>query len=202
MRLTIVEFDERKKKKITSANVYSAFMTIGLLICFITIFFDLELEGFLAIILIICCFVPIFTTIYGWNEYYPVDFKIKGSISIRNNGIGINDEFYDYQQIKSLQFLINDCKGERLNTPGLFLDSGPSLSQGVNNKIEFEIKGEKKSLQVQLKSKEELLYLSDLIKELYLARIAFVEKLKNSKSYGLEHLQYKEIQAFKKKYIN
>ena len=74
------------------------------------------------------------------------------------------------------------------------------MSQGVNNKIEFDYDSQHLSIQFQLDYELHLEKLGNKLLELYTAKIPFTEKLAGSKSYGLKHLKYKEIQEFNKKY--
>jgi len=155
----------RNPRRLASIRNYS-----NLFIVCLNLILNIEISGILAIVLLICVMAPIFTLIIGWKEYYPIDFIEIGKLQITESNIEYKDKKYVYEKIQKLTFQINDFKGKRLNSPGILWDAGPSLSQGVDNRLTFEIQNEKIELDFQLQSETELKRLGKILKELYLKK--------------------------------
>ncbi len=199
MILTTVRPDENAKMILNSKDVLIITSTATLLIIAYSLLYDWEVQGLWAYAAVGMLFAPLFTLIYGWTEYYPINFKKSGKVEIADQAIKINDTIYEYHEIKNLTFLVNDFRGKRLRRPGVLVNAGPSLSRGVDNRIKFEHNQTKIEVQFLLESENHLLSLGNRLKEMYLLGLSFTEKLNQSKSYGMKHLRYKEIQSFKRK---
>ena len=120
--------------------------------------------------------------------------RLKLSIS----NIIIGNETYDLTDVENLIFEVTDFKSQRVRYPDRW-PAGPCLAQGDNNYIRFTYQGNAITLQFLLRSKEELKTLGEYLTQLFVNRVRFQEILDGGKSYGLEKLNYKEIQEYKKK---
>jgi len=200
MTLTKVVHPEKGKFILTSNHIYIASLLasgIALLLHFIL---DFALSGFLAFIAILFLPTSILTILWGWNEYYPKNYISQGSIKLSISDIIIDNQKYALEDVDSLTFDINNYKGKRMRYP-YALPAGPCLAQGDNNFIRFNYKGADIELQFLLKSNVEVKILGEYLTQLYVNGVSFAETMNGGKSYGLENLNYKEIQEYKKKQL-
>ena len=190
----------RPRFKITSNHVLVTSLLLSIIPLLVHFIFDYSLGGFLAL----CAFqfipISIVTIIWGWNEYYPKCTIHQGSIILSLSAIEIDEQTYNFTDLKNLIFDINDYRGKRLRYPQM-THAGPCLAQGDNNFIRFNHNSTDIEVQFLLRSKEELVILGELLTQLYVNHVAFNETLTGGKSYGLENLNYKEIQEYKRKQL-
>ncbi len=200
MILRKVIHNERPGFKITSKNV----LITSYLICGVALLlhyiFNYSLAGFIGLGAVLFIPISIITIIWGWNEYYPKTTVPLGSIQLSLSTIKIDEQTYDFDDLNNLVFDVNDFRGERMTYP-YGVPAGPCLSQGDSNFIRFKHKGIDIQVQFLLRSKEELIILGEYLTELYLNNVAFNETVNGGKSYGLEHLNYNDIQEYKKKHL-
>ena len=155
----------------------------------------------LNIVLFISALTPIGTNIYGNYEYFPKNYVVKYQANIESDHIDLQSYKLYFEAIKKIDINVTDWFGKKIVTNVRPYGSGPKLSQGINNTIKFEIKNSVPIiLHFQIESEEHLDELANWIKSLYKFKIKIVEKYENSTSFGLNHLNYNEIQEFKKKY--
>lgn len=200
MTLTKVFHPEKGNFKLTSDYVYIASLFALGIATLLHFALDFEFSGFLAFMAFLFVPTSIVTTIWGWNEYYPKHYIAQGSIKLSIADIIIDDQNYALEDVDSLIFDINDFKGKRMRHPYM-LPAGPCLAQGDNNFIRFNHNGIDIEVRFLLRSKEELIILGEFLTQLYVNRVAFTETLNGGKSHGLENLNYKEIQEYKKKQL-
>jgi hypothetical protein len=202
MKLQQVEYTSIRKFRLTTSHVLLVSQIILLSILGINVLLDFQITGILVIILIACIGTPIFTMIIGREEFYPVNFKKIRDINLTDNGIKIDEELFEFKFMKDLLFDVRDFKGKKLRTPALLWHAGPSISQGVNNLISFQYKDDEYKVRFELESEKELTKLGEYISNLYRKEITIVEKYDTLNSYGLKHLNFKEIQEFKNEYCS
>ena len=150
---------------------------------------------------IIAVVIPIFTNFYGNYEYFPKNYRIISQIKLDSDTIQLYGFLITFKKIKIIEISVNDWHGKKIVTNLTPYSSGPKLSRGINNhcKIIYD-DSESKEFDFQINSLQHFQELSEWIKNLYQTKIEIKEEYGNLKSYGLEHLNYKQIQEFKKKY--
>jgi hypothetical protein len=193
--------DITKTKQFTSEQV----MWISIVIFFTILgLYYLEIikpHILLTIVLFISALTPIGTNIYGNYEYFPKNYVVKYQANIETDHIDLESQKLYFEAIEKIEFNINDWFGKKIVTNMRPYGSGPKLSQGINNSIKLEIKNSLPIiLHFQIETEEHFVELANWIKSLYKFKIKIVEKYENSTSFGLNHLNYNEIQEFKKKY--
>ena len=191
-----IEYITNPNYQLTTSHVLWASYLFPLLIIAIHYYLETAIAGLSAIILLICLSIPIFTFIIGYNEFYPINFSKIGIVRILPDSIQLNNKHYEYSKIKELKFLINDYKGKRIRSMVLW-EAGPTKSNGVDNQIQFESENTHVVIQFQINSKSEFELLGKTLTKLYRNGISFDEVSQYSKSYGLKHLNYKQIQEYK-----
>lgn len=185
------------KHKITSNNVLDLAMGLSAIALCLQFVFEISLNGYVALFAVLSLPVSIITMIWGWNEYFPINYAMKGLISVSLKDISIHNLNYPITELYNLTFDINDFKGMRVKYPSVY-PAGPCLSQGINNFIRFNFNGIEYSIQFLLRSETELNDLGRYLNQLYVHKIDFVETYGGGKSYGLKNLNYAEIQEYKK----
>lgn len=201
MKLDIIQ--KIKKRHITSEHVmWLSIIVLFSILC--TYYFEIILPNIFINILLLASFLtPVATNIYGKNEYYPRNFKITSNLKLKATYIEIGSKRIDINKISMIEIFVNDWYGKRTetNSPSLF-GWGPNLSQGIDNLIRIYWEGNNiEIINFQIKSVDQLEKLKIWIRILYQNDIVIVEEFGYSKSYGLEHLNYAEIQEFKANYI-
>lgn len=154
----------------------------------------------LGLILIFCSLAWIILLVISWNEYYPAHSEIIGQLTLTNDGMEIRESKVKWNEVEHLSFDMHDFKGKRVGYP-YPLPAGPCLSAGINNYIRYTHNKNQQEFQLLIHSEVALIQLGGLLKRLYLAKVNFKETLYGSRSYGLKHLNYVDIQSFKKEYI-
>lgn len=98
-----------------------------------------------------------------------------------------------------IELEVNDWLGKKIVHNIRPYGSGPKLSMGIDNSIRIYTDDvELPKLNFQLESKDQFIAMGRWLKSLYKLQITIVEKYDHLKSYGLRHLNYDEIQEFKK----
>ena len=203
MKLTIIEPDNEYKLQITTSMkvFWGAFFIASIILGLYDYFYN-EINAFVvAAIVILLCITFVFAFIISLDEHHLIDFIEVGTIEITKSNIIYNFITYSYQDIKSLSFSVRDFKGQNIGSEHGDI-GGATLSKGVNNRLTIKTDKDEIVLVFRIDSEAHLNSLADTLKELYRQKIPIKEALGNSRSYGLQHLNYKQIQEFKKKYIN
>ena len=198
MKLNIIE--KKKIRKLTSSHVMwiSVLILVGL---WGSIYFEiLHSNSLIYVLLLIFALIPIATNIYGNYEYFPNDFNTVSTIHLKEDEIVVDKEKLELNNIRRIKLEINDWFGKKIVKNVRPYGSGPKLSTGINNTLEIHLKDSKQFLlKFQLESNEQFIELGSWIETLYKSKIEILEKYDHLKSYGLKHLDYKEIQVFKEK---
>ena len=159
-------------------------------------------NSFVYFSLFILSILPIATNIYGNYEFFPKDFVVVSKVHLDNETITIDKRVIDLISIEKLELEVNDWFGKKIVRNVHAYGSGPKLSRGVNNFIRINLKNsEQIALIIQLESYNQFIELGNWLKSLYKTKIEIMEKYDHVRSYGLKHLNYKEIQNFKKEYV-
>lgn len=156
-----------------------------------------------SFLIIICAIVPLLTNFYGNFEYFPVDYKVISQITLKPTSIKLEDREMEIDSISKIEIHVNDWHGKKIVNNQSIFGSGPKLSRGVNNKLTVYSKdANRKEISFQIESKQQFQKLANWIKSLYQHNIKVVENYEYLMSYGLEHLNYAEVQKFKRKYAS
>ncbi len=158
-------------------------------------------SSLLNIILLICAIIPLATNIYGNYEYFPMNYIIISKLILEPTHINFEDRKLEINSIKKIELNVNDWCGKKIIENYRPYGSGPKLSRGVNNELKIYLKESNKvEIRFQLESKQQFRELASWIRNLYQYKIEILEKYDHIRSYGLEHLNYAEIQEFKNRY--
>lgn len=151
--------------------------------------------------MLVLALMPIATNIYGNYEYFPANFMVLSKVQLENNMVIINNQEIQISSIEKIELEINDWLGKKIVQNLRPYGAGPKLSRGVNNFLKiYPNNSTQISLRIQLVSNEQFMELGTWLKSLYKTNIEIIEKYDHSRSYGLRHLNYKEIQRFKEEY--
>ena len=200
MKLKQIQYLQNPIFKLTTAQVWNGTRLLIILIIAFHFLFNLEFNKYTVLLIVLLLATPIFTMAIGQYEYFPINYESKEAISFEEDGILTEDRLFKFEEIKCLTFTVNDYKGKQVGRNGTQRMYGPSLLQGVNNVLQLETNSENHTFRFQLSSEEEFHLLAVYICSLYRKGINLKETYDGLKSYGLKHLNYEEIQAFKKKY--
>ncbi|MBK8482999.1 MAG: hypothetical protein IPL31_01225 [Saprospiraceae bacterium] len=201
MTLTRIEPNTSQSFNLTSTHILWSSQLVLFSIIGLFYLFEWEINGELIFIIAILMIIPFGTLIYSHSEFFPNKHSAIGVVILGDKSIKLTEGLFEYNYLNDLKFDISDYKGEKIRFPSRVYSAGPSLSQGINNYIEFQYNSQIYKIQFQIHTKLELENLGIIIKSLYKNNILFKETFKGSKSYGLRHLNYKEIQEFKKENI-
>ena len=199
MQLNIIE--SRKIRKVTSSHV----MWVSVLLLFVLLgnlyLGIVQSNSVIYLLLAILAITPIATNIYGNFEYFPKDFDTIATIHLNEENIIVGNHEIELNSISRIEIEVNDWLGKKVVQNIRPYGSGPKLSLGVNNSLKIHLNdSEQIAVIIQIESKEQFKNLGNWIKSLYDSNIDINEKYDHLRSYGLEHLNYKENQTFKEKY--
>ncbi|MBK9933539.1 MAG: hypothetical protein IPP61_10375 [Cytophagaceae bacterium] len=130
---------------------------------------------------------------YGMFNYENLKGEFKGFLEFKNDGIFIDEKFYEVTNIKNIEIINEDYKGKLILKSRLDFDN--SLSNGVDNLLRFSTINPVENIEVsfQQNEKSELKQaLVPLIKYHQLGKISFLKLLDS-----LNISDYDEIQTFK-----
>ncbi|MBK9510039.1 MAG: hypothetical protein IPO04_11560 [Cytophagaceae bacterium] len=126
-------------------------------------------------------------------NYENLKGEFKGFLEFKNDGIFIDEKFYEVTNIKNIEIINEDYKGKLILKSRLDFDN--SLSNGVDNLLRFSTINPVENIEVsfQQNEKSELKQaLVPLIKYHQLGKISFLKLLDS-----LNISDYDEIQTFK-----
>ena len=104
-------------------------------------------------------------------------------------------------EIKRIELEVNDWFGKKIVRNVRPYGSGPKLSMGINNSIIIDpVDSKQIKLLFQLESNNQFIELGNWLKSIYKSQIIILEKYDHLRSYGLKHLDFKDIQKFKEEY--
>ena len=195
--MTFNLIERNARPVIPSQYVYLRWVTyiIAVAILSADFIFSLDLPSYFNIILTVAIIINLLSIIKIRKLAQPVDFLIKGELDLNQKGIQVNESHFNFKDLEDLRFDIHDYKNMPTKNDGF------SVSAGVNNIISFKENGKEKQYDFQIDSKSQFEKLGQYIAELYEYDFHFSEYFQNKISYGLRHLSYDEIQAFKKVYF-
>jgi hypothetical protein len=116
------------------------------------------------------------------------------SLIFDTDKILIGSQKFDLNSLNKLTIRIWNYDGERY-TP---LGRGNQIQKGIDNTLEFEVNGNKYKFTFYLQSELIKTELGNLFKTWYRNGIVFQEFDRTGKTYGLQQLNYKQIQEFKR----
>ena len=167
-----------------------------------SLYFELlKPNPFIYLSLIILAICPIATNIYGNYEYFPKDFVSASTISLNEDNVIIDNQEFKLNEIKRIELEVNDWFGKKIVRNVRPYGSGPKLSMGINNSIIIDpVDSKQIKLLFQLESNNQFIELGNWLKSIYKSQIIILEKYDHLRSYGLKHLDFKDIQKFKEEY--
>jgi hypothetical protein len=134
-----------------------------------------------------------FILIYSILHWFPYR-NLVGSILFKNDYIEIN------KRKESIRINHNDIQEIKLTytlRKGLYLHH---IDLGNNNIIEIKLSNDVLKYYLCIRGKREENLLKSALLKLYENKVNINESVLGDKTFGLEHLNYKEIQDFKAKY--
>ncbi|BFM42726.1 hypothetical protein CFS9_13670 [Flavobacterium sp. CFS9] len=188
-------FDFTLSEKLTFYSIIAIILYVLLLLFIETSFgYDISIYAYYLLI------VPIITYIIGGairlTEYENINGTFLGTISFEDEFLVIDAKQYQYSKIENLILHGNSYSGQRNENTR----SGPMYSNGTNNLISFNYKGEKIWRNFKLDSERH-------IDELQLALLQIItnEKIPYQRKYlnliNLEHRTYIKFELFIAKLI-
>lgn len=108
--------------------------------------------------------------------------------------ITIDDRVFTVKELQNLKIEINEYDGEIIQT------DARRILNGTNNHLSFTHLNEKISLQFYILSEVQKNQFRDLFEAWYINHVPFYEGNVAGRTYLLEHLNYREIQEFKRMY--
>jgi hypothetical protein len=121
--------------------------------------------------------------------------NLAGKIVFKNEGLEIKKKgtlTIKYDQISEFKLFYTLRRGVYYK----------HLDLGNNNRLEIKQKNETIIVFICIRTKKEEKKLKSLLLKLYEFGVNINESISDEKTYGLEFLNYKEIQEFKSKYLN
>lgn len=137
-----------------------------------------------------------YSNIINKYRFNPEKF-LDGSLIISSDSISINDKRFLLTELSKLKININDYNGMVITDD----DNNTTYYNGINNYISFKQNNKSYRYEFFISDKEKLNAFKELFHEWYINKQSFFESSgEGSRTYCLEHLNYKEIQLFKEKY--
>jgi hypothetical protein len=185
--------DRQLPYKITSTRIWWWTYTGSLFLCLINYILDTP-PAALYILIIVFMLVSIGAHLWSWFEFHPAKHRNLGMIGIYPDQLVVKGNKIEFRNIKNLEFKIGDYHGLRHGNSSS--EGGPSHSQGVDNYIEFIHDEKTITLQIQMRSKEEILRLHQFLIQLYIHGIDLNER--DVFRMPFTDLRYAQIQELKK----
>lgn len=105
--------------------------------------------------------INMFYLIRSFVTYADLRGRLEGQIEFKDKAILINDEHYDLEIIKKIDFYFGDYYGKVISG---YKSVNPRLSQGVNNSVEFTtLEGAYHNIQFKVRTKKGHLILAPFI---------------------------------------
>lgn len=132
------------------------------------------------------------------NKYrFNPEKYLNGNLTISSDSIIIYENTFLLKDIIKLKININDYNG-MIETDD---DNKTTYYNGINNYISFKHNNKSYRFEFYINDIDKYNSFKELYHEWYLNKVNFFESSGDgSKTYCLEHLNYKEIQIFKEKY--
>ena len=108
-------------------------------------------ESILKNIIYVCLGLFLISVIMRFGEYEKLNGKLEGEISFQKDGIKINHQLFEYNQIDDFNIEFSDKYGSQTGK-----SNGAFLSQGLKNSISFYHNGKLIITYFQLYSSEQL----------------------------------------------
>jgi len=108
-------------------------------------------ESILKNIIYVCLGLFLISVIMRFGEYEKLNGKLEGEISFEKDGIKINNQLFEYNQINDFNIEFSDKYGSQTGK-----SNGAFLSQGLKNSISFYHNGKLIITYFQLYSSEQL----------------------------------------------
>ncbi len=140
-----------------------------------------------------------FTFFLEWfySSRFNPDKYLRGSITLTDEYIEINNQRFVLKEIRNLKVEINEYDGQIEIVTYTRRDY---ILNGTNNKISFEFLGLKIKYNFYISNTQVLNDFKVLYNNWYKEKINFIETTKVGRTYGMEYLNYQQIQDFKRKY--
>jgi hypothetical protein len=116
---------------------------------------------------------------------------------ISPEGITVGSIHYPFRIITEMNFNVEAYNGLYVNDGAMISGSN---SDGMTNDLSFRAGGARVACGFYLDSKEQVQQLGLLFDEFYRARVPFIERNRSRRTYLFQHLNEKELEAFKRKY--